>query len=215
MSSSTRVPRLFRFAVRRLGNEDAAEDVVQAALIIAMRKIGSWRGEAALFTWLCTICRHELSAYWARTGRQPITLPLDDHPDTRAQIESLAHDGPGPCAELERHDLSDRVRVTLDHLPRPYGDVLTWKYRGSRWSKSLNGWVHGEGGRVHADARPGGVSRRLSHARGSTTTDDRRARRRGGPSGAIGRHGGPIAVDQLARVAQRSRRWSDDASPAK
>ena len=121
-------PRLFRFAVRRLGNEDAAEDVVQAALVIAMRKIGSWRGEAALFTWLCTICRHELSAYWARTGRQPVTLPLDDHPGTRAEIESLAHDGPGPYAELERHDLSDRVHVTLDHLPRPYGDVLTWKY---------------------------------------------------------------------------------------
>jgi len=121
-------PRLFHFAVRRLGNEDAAEDVVQAALIIATRKIGTWRGEAALFTWLCTICRHELSAYWARTGRQPVTLPFDDHPDTRAQIESLAHDGPGPYAELERHDLSDRVRVTLDHLPRPYGDVLTWKY---------------------------------------------------------------------------------------
>ena len=31
-------------------------------------------------------------------------------------------------AELARHDLSDRVRVTLDHLPRPYGDVLTWRY---------------------------------------------------------------------------------------
>jgi RNA polymerase sigma-70 factor, ECF subfamily len=121
-------PRLFRFAVRRLGSEDAAEDVVQAALIIAMRKIGTWRGEAALFTWLCTICRHELAAYWARTGRQPVTLPLDDHPDTRAEIESLAHDGLGPYAELERRDLSELVRVTLDHLPRPYGDVLTWKY---------------------------------------------------------------------------------------
>jgi len=121
-------PRLFRFAVRRLGNEDAAEDVVQSALIIAVRKIGTWRGEAALFTWLCTICRHELSAYWERTGRQPVTLPLDDHPDIRALIESLAHDGPGPYAELERHDLADLVRVTLDHLPRPYGDVLTWKY---------------------------------------------------------------------------------------
>jgi RNA polymerase sigma-70 factor (ECF subfamily) len=121
-------PRLFRFAVRRLGHADAAEDVVQAALVIAMRKIGTWRGEAALFTWLCTICRHELSAYWARTGRQPVTLPLDDHPDIRAQIESLAHDGPGPYAELARHDLSELVRITLDHLPRPYGDVLTWKY---------------------------------------------------------------------------------------
>ena len=121
-------PRLFRFALRRVGHEDAAEDVVQASLVIAMRKIGSWRGEAALFTWLCTICRHEMSAYWERTGRQPVTLPLDDHPDIRAHIESLTHDTPGPLAELERRDLSERVRLTLDHLPRPYGDVLTWKY---------------------------------------------------------------------------------------
>ena len=121
-------PRLFRFAARRLDSEDAAEDVVQATLVIAMRKIGTWRGEASLFTWLCTICRHELSAYWARTGRQPVTLPLDDHPEIRALVDSLAHDGPGPYTELERHDLSDLVRVALDHLPRPYGDVLTWKY---------------------------------------------------------------------------------------
>lgn len=121
-------PRLFRFALRRLGDEDAAEDVVQAALVIAMRKIGTWRGEAALFTWLCTICRHELSAYFERTGRQPVILALDDHPGTRALIESLAHEGPGPHAELERLDLSDRVRVVLDYLPRPYGDVLAWKY---------------------------------------------------------------------------------------
>lgn len=124
----TYFPRLFRFAARRLDSNDAAEDVVQAALVSAMRKIGTWRGEAALYTWLCTICRHELSAYWARTGRQPVTLPLDDHPDTRSLIESLAHDGPGPHTELERQSLSDRVRTALDLLPRPYGDVLAWKY---------------------------------------------------------------------------------------
>jgi len=121
-------PRLFRFAARRLDSDDAAEEVVQATLVVAMRKIGTWRGEAALFTWLCTICRHELSAYWDRTGRQPVVLPLDDHLDTRAHLESLAHDGLGPDAQLDRHALSNRVRATLDHLPRPYGDVLTWKY---------------------------------------------------------------------------------------
>src|SRR6476661_3459309 len=77
-------PRLFRFALRRLGNEDAAEDVVQAALVIAMRQIGTWRGEGALLRCLGTSCRHELAAYWERTGRQPVTLPLDDQPDTRA-----------------------------------------------------------------------------------------------------------------------------------
>src|SRR5215213_9573521 len=52
-------PRLFRFAVLRLRDPDVAEDIVQTSLIAAMRHLGSWRGEASLFTWLCTICRRE------------------------------------------------------------------------------------------------------------------------------------------------------------
>src|SRR5688572_12360615 len=63
-------PRLFRFAVLRLRDEDAAEDLVQNALIAAVRNLGSWRGEATLFTWLCTICRREISAWEKRTSRQ-------------------------------------------------------------------------------------------------------------------------------------------------
>jgi len=43
-------PRLFRFAVLRLRDPDAAEDLVQNSLIAAVRHLGSWRGEATLFT---------------------------------------------------------------------------------------------------------------------------------------------------------------------
>ena len=53
-------PRLFRFALRRVADENVAEDIVQSTLIKAMRSLSSWRGEASLFTWLCTICRHEV-----------------------------------------------------------------------------------------------------------------------------------------------------------
>ena len=134
-------PRLFHFAVRRLGNEDAAEDVVQAALIIATRKIGTWRGEAALFTWLCTICRHELSAYWARTGRQPVTLPLDDHPDIRAQIESLAHEGrdrtPNSSDTTCPTVSASRSIICLARMATCSPGSTS---RVSRSSRSLNGW---------------------------------------------------------------------------
>ena len=55
-------PRLYRFALKRLGgDEQAAEDVVQSTLIRAVRKLHTYRGEAALFTWLCTLCRREIS----------------------------------------------------------------------------------------------------------------------------------------------------------
>ena len=52
----TYFPRLFRFALRRVADEDIAEELVQSTLIKAMRSLASWRGEASLFTWLCTIC---------------------------------------------------------------------------------------------------------------------------------------------------------------
>ena len=46
---------LFRFAMPRVGNDaQVAEDVVQATLCRAVRKLASYRGEAALLTWLCT-----------------------------------------------------------------------------------------------------------------------------------------------------------------
>jgi len=120
--------RLFRFALRRLADPAAAEDVVQAALAQAMRKLHTWRGEAALFSWLCTVCRREMLAHWERTGRRPVSVPLDDDPDVRARLESLTAAGDNPERQLERAELAARVQITLDYLPDRYGDVLEWKY---------------------------------------------------------------------------------------
>src|SRR6266487_1253063 len=59
--------RLYRFALARMEQDaDAAEDVVQAALCKAISALKSWRAEATLFTWLCTFCRHEISAHYRR-----------------------------------------------------------------------------------------------------------------------------------------------------
>ena len=124
----TYFPRLFRFAVRRLGDEDAAEDVVQSTLVTAVRKLHTWRGEAALFTWLCTLCRHEIAAFVRRAKRGPELQPIDDDPELRAQLESLAADIDGPERRLERRQLALLVQLTLDFLPDRYGDVLEWKY---------------------------------------------------------------------------------------
>src|SRR5678815_3570206 len=54
-------PRLYRFALPRLSrDEDLAKDVVQATLIKALRGLAGFRGDSALFTWLCQICRREI-----------------------------------------------------------------------------------------------------------------------------------------------------------
>lgn len=125
----TYAPRLFRFAMRRTGDEDLAEEITQTTLIAAVRNLKTWRGEASLFTWLCIISRRQLLDHWRKTARQPEFRPLDDEPDVQAALESLASgDADAAAKVLDGASLSERVQITLDYLPDRYGDVLEWKY---------------------------------------------------------------------------------------
>ena len=123
-------PRVYRFARARLGgDDDAAEDVAQATFVKAVAKLHTYRGEAALLTWLCTIGRREIAARAARAWRTAELSLADDRAEIRAVLDALATlADDDPEHELGRRDLSRRVRMTLDHLPPPYGDALTWKY---------------------------------------------------------------------------------------
>jgi len=123
-------PRLYRFARIRLGgNEDAAEEVAQTTLITALAKLRTYRGEAALFTWLCSFCRHEISAWFARAGQAGHVSLADDSPELRSMLEAIAAlSRDDPEQEYERTELSRLVHATLDHLPARYGDALVWKY---------------------------------------------------------------------------------------
>jgi RNA polymerase sigma-70 factor (ECF subfamily) len=123
-------PRLFRFALPRLdGNEDDAEEIVQRVLIRAIARLATYRGEAALFTWLCTFCRHEIAAFRERADNVREVSLFDDRPEMVAVLEALSTIGPeDPETTLRRRELSSLVQRTLDHLPSRYGDVLEWKY---------------------------------------------------------------------------------------
>ena len=121
-------PRLFRFAVSRLRDPNAAEDVVQISLIAAVRNLGSWRGEATLFTWLCAICRREIGAWEKRTSRRAAVPLEEDAPGIRAALESIGAAVEAPDAGLARADTGRMVQLVLDHLPARYSRALEWKY---------------------------------------------------------------------------------------
>jgi RNA polymerase sigma-70 factor (ECF subfamily) len=123
-------PALFRFALARVRYDaDDAEEVVQATLIAAIPKLGTYRGEAALLTWLCTLCRHQISEHHRRRRRQPRMADLiEETPEVVAALDSLTALGDGPEEALRRKEIGRLVQVTLDRLPGTYGDVLEWKY---------------------------------------------------------------------------------------
>jgi RNA polymerase sigma-70 factor (ECF subfamily) len=123
-------PALYRFALARLdGDADAAGDVAQAAICKAIAKLQTFRGEAALLTWVCVFCRREIFArHRHQAGRVHVPL-VEDEPEVRAALESLrlaADDDPG--ASLDRRSLGAFVQRVLDHLPAHYADALEWKY---------------------------------------------------------------------------------------
>jgi RNA polymerase sigma-70 factor (ECF subfamily) len=123
--------RLYRFALARLGNDtNAAEEVAQMALCKATQNLASYRGEAALFTWLCTICRNASTDWLRQQGRyrEQIVL-IEDFPQVQAVVDSLEEDDSlRPDKRQERLELVRLIQVALDKLPPNYGNVLEWKY---------------------------------------------------------------------------------------
>jgi len=123
-------PRLFRFTLTRVDNDPAlAEEVVQRTMCIVVRKMGTYRGEALLFTWLCQICRNELAAVYRQAGeRFRADIPIDDHPAVQAALESMLAGDLRPESEQRQREIAQFVRATLQHLPSHYALALELKY---------------------------------------------------------------------------------------
>ncbi len=123
--------RLYRFVMPRVGSDsEVAREVVLATLCKAMRKLASFRGEAAVFTWLCQICRRQIVDHLRAQRRysQHVVL-IDDQSDVRAAIESLENSADSDlCKAYGRVEVGRLLRAVLDRLPVQYGDALEWKY---------------------------------------------------------------------------------------
>lgn len=123
--------RLYRFALVRLSDDpDAARDIAQIVLTRAMQKLHTYRAESALFTWLCAICRNEVSDWLSKEGRyrQHIVL-TEDYPELQAAVDSFQTPfEENPEAQYLRLEKLRLIQVALDKLPAKYGNVLEWKY---------------------------------------------------------------------------------------
>ena len=90
--------RVVRLAAHILRDPEEAEDAAQEAFIRAFRRLGSYRGEARFFTWLCrivvrTCLDRQRLARWNRerhAGAEAPGPPADaDQPDLRLLVEAL------------------------------------------------------------------------------------------------------------------------------
>lgn len=120
-------PKVYRFCKARCRDETGCQDIVQQTLSNAMRYLQSYRGEAALLTWLCQIARKELAKWYESHAEVAQTLSIDADDLLKAAIESLPAnlDGVGDSGGSDTIAL---VHLALDSLPTAYGDLLEMKY---------------------------------------------------------------------------------------
>lgn len=123
--------RLYRFALARMGDDrESTREVVMTTLNNALRSMHTYRAESAMFTWLCAICRNEITNWRRRQGRYEEHIVLvEDMPEVQAAIDSFEDTADdGPERHLQRAESLRLIQVALDRLPPRYGNVLEWKY---------------------------------------------------------------------------------------
>ena len=110
---SEHLPAALRFAVRLTGDLNAAEEVVQEALLRAARGWSTFRGQAQFRTWLCRIVINAWHDH--RTAREPPAALPEDLPDDRAG---------DPAAAAQAAELAEIIARLVSALPPRQREVL-------------------------------------------------------------------------------------------
>ena len=122
-------PRLYRFVLRRSGDALIAEDMAQATLCRALESMHTYKGEAALMTWLCTLCRREMSSRLSDRQTAGLISLNEDDPDIQTALDALlAAETDDPLLAAASSQVRDSVLAALDYLPPLYADMLESKY---------------------------------------------------------------------------------------
>lgn len=134
--------RLWAVAVRTLADPEEAADALQEALISAFRNAGSYRGEAAVTTWLHRIVVNACLDRVRRARSHPTTAlpptdvpsPTNEHASTEARLDVQA-----ALARLPEHQRVALVLVDLHDLPVAEAAVVLGVAEGTVKSRCARG----------------------------------------------------------------------------
>ena len=118
---------LYRTARSIVKDDSDAEDAVQNAYLLAYRKIGNFRGEAKLSTWLVRIVVNEALECLRKRSRSAHVISLDGRElDDAIELaaEPMNRKPERPEEELIRADTRRLIESKIDELPSAYRAVF-------------------------------------------------------------------------------------------
>lgn len=119
----TYFPRVYRFALKRLGDPGEAEDVAQEVFMTLMTALGSFKGESSLLVWIFGVTRNKVNRRFRRP--RPRLEPLEEGGALDLQADTPATDDTvdarrvlGRCEDVIANDLTPLQRriFHLKHL---------------------------------------------------------------------------------------------------
>jgi RNA polymerase sigma-70 factor (ECF subfamily) len=127
--------QMLRFARLQLGQDDAAEDAVQEALVAALRNASSFAGRSAFRTWVFGILKHKIADELRRRSRAPVAASVVDGEDEEAldelfdavghwQADTAPRGWNLPEAVLADQQFWRVFEACLDKLPPAQGRVF-------------------------------------------------------------------------------------------
>jgi RNA polymerase sigma-70 factor (ECF subfamily) len=106
---------VYRFGLRMCGNEDAAREVLQETLLAAFRHLPSFRGDAALSTWLYQIAR----SFCAKQRRTPALASTES-----AEAQRVASAASGQDERAHAREMAELIQAAIGSLPAEAREVL-------------------------------------------------------------------------------------------
>lgn len=103
------------------GRREVAEDLTQATYLEALRSAATYRGEASIETWICTIARRQVAQHYASERRRALLdrrlrLVASDVDEGEDLHEELPVDGEAMIAALGRLSALHRQVLVLKYL---------------------------------------------------------------------------------------------------
>ncbi|MEE8314112.1 MAG: RNA polymerase sigma factor [Myxococcota bacterium] len=113
--------RIYRFAIRRLGDRSEAEDVTQEVFEAVLNGIERFEGRSDLLVWIYGIARNILNSRLRRRAGARL-VPLEHIPLERTPVDL----GPGP--RVEAREALSYVQGAIERLPADQRRMLELRH---------------------------------------------------------------------------------------
>jgi len=118
--------RILAVATGMLRNREDAQDVAQETFVKAYRSLGSFKGNAAFYTWLYRIAVNVCIDFQRREGRSAPTVDVSGTTGSDANVPEVSDDRPesDPFERMKSGEIGTSVRAALDELTPEHRAVI-------------------------------------------------------------------------------------------